>query len=211
MSKAFWPNFLGVLFTVVILGVLIALHARARSKTDPGRINAILEKFPGSITLSSSSSSRMIAGVFVAATMTAICLAIGVISFFGWRMHHPQPEGLVIMLPCSAFFAFYVVRGAVQLRRGWLLLDAIGFELAGAVNGRYLWSNVGDFRAERAYRFASVGFRVRPPKDDTEAIRNLRFAGGRDVWPPDNYGLQLDDLARLMVEWQSRANNTNAS
>ena len=92
MSKIFWPNFLGVLFTICLFGVAIALDVRARSKTDAGRINAILEKFPSSITLSSSSSCRMIVGALLAATMTAVCLAIGVVSFFGWHMHHPQPE-----------------------------------------------------------------------------------------------------------------------
>ena len=115
------------------------------------------------------------------------------------------------MLPCSAFFAYYVVRGVTQLRSGWLRLDAIGFELAGVINERYVWSDVGDFRVERTRRFEGVGFRVRPPKDNPSALLNLRFTGGRDVWLPDSYGFELEDLANLMRAWQSRATNTTPS
>lgn len=211
MSKDFWPNLLGVLFAPVLLVVAIAFDIRARSKTDAGRINEILEQFPGPVTLNSSSSSRMIVGVVLGVGMTAVCLAIGIISFFGWHMRRPQPEGLVIMFACSAFFAFYVMRAAKQLRRGWLRLDAIGFELAGATKGRYLWSDTGDFRVAGGLKFASVGFRVRPPKDDPEALLNLRFTGGQDVWLPDSYGFRLGDLAQVMTAWQNRVANTNSS
>jgi len=211
MSNSFWPNFLGVIFAIGICSIAITLEVRSRSKSEVGRISAILEQFPGPITLSSSSSHRMMVGIVLAAGMTAVCLVIGAISFFGWHMHRPQPEGLVIMLPCSAFFAFYVRRGLIQLIYGWLRLDAIGFELAGATNEQYCWNDVGDFRAERAYRFANVGFRVRLPKGDPEALLNLRFTGGRDVWLPDNYGFKLEDLAQLMTAWQSRATQTNSS
>jgi len=211
MSNSFWLNFLGVIFAIGICSIAIALDVRSRSKSEVGRISETLEQFPGPITLSSSSSPRMMVGVFLAAGMTTVCLVIGAISYFGWHMHRPQPEGLVIMLPCSAFFAFFVRRGLIQLRYGWLRLDATGFELAGAINGQYFWNDVGDFRAERAFRFASVGFRVRPPKGDPEALLNLRFAGGRDVWLPDDYGFKLEDLAQLMTAWQSRATHTNSS
>jgi hypothetical protein len=102
--------------------------------------------------------------------MTIACWAIGAISFFGWHMRHPQPEGLVIMLLCSAFFAFGAVRGVIQLRSGWLRLDATGLELAGAINERYLWSDVGDFRVERGGKFENVGFRIRPPRDDPQRL-----------------------------------------
>lgn len=211
LSNDFWPNFLGVLFAIGLLVLAIALDVRARSRTDPGRISEILEQFPGPVTFSSSSSFRMMVGAAIAAAMTAVCLAIGVTSFFGWHMRRPQPEGLVIMVPCAAFFAFFARRTVRQLRHGWLRLDATGFQLAGAVTGRYLWDDVGDFRAGGAYRSSSVGFRVRPPKDDPAALLNLRFTGGQDVWLPDSYGFNLGDLAQLMAAWGNRATDAKSS
>ena len=58
---------------------------------------------------------------------------------------------------------------------------------------------------EAGGKFEGVGFRVRPPKDDPDALLNLRFMGGRDVWLPDSYGFELKDLAQLLAGWHSRA------
>jgi hypothetical protein len=65
--------------------------------------------------------------------------------------------------------------------------------------------DVGDFRREAGGKFEGVGFRVRPPKDDPDALLNLRFTGGRDVWLPDSYGFEFKDLAPLLAGWHSRA------
>jgi len=92
MSNSFWLNFLGVIFAIGICSIAIALDVRSRSKSEVGRISETLEQFPGPITLSSSSSPRMMVGVFLAAGMTTVCLVIGAISYFGWHMHRPQPR-----------------------------------------------------------------------------------------------------------------------
>jgi hypothetical protein len=77
--------------------------------------------------------------------------------------------------------------------------------LAGYRHERYLWKDVGDFRREAGGKSEGVGFRVRPPKDDPDALLNLRFTGGRDVWLPDSYGFEQKDLAQLLASWHSRA------
>jgi hypothetical protein len=96
-------------------------------------------------------------------------------------------------------------RAVIQLRSGSLRLDKSGFDFSGYRSERYLWSDVGDFRVVRGGKFENVGFRVRPPKDDPEALLNLRFFGGRDVWLPDTYGYGFEDLAQLLASWQRRA------
>jgi hypothetical protein len=210
MSKSFWPNFLGVLAFVLCLTVVGILQARENAKTDEGRISELLLQFPGPVTFCSSFSSRWIVVAVGLATTAAACVAVGVICFFGWHMPHPQREGLLIMLPCSAFCLAGVRRAIIQLRSGSLTLDRTGFELVGFRHARYLWKDVGDFRREAGGKFEGVGFRVRPPDDDPEALLNLRFTGGRDVWLPDNYGFYLRDLATLLAAWHSRATDTKS-
>jgi hypothetical protein len=211
MSKSFWPHFLSVLAVVLFVAVICVLQAREDAKTDESRINEILSQFPGPVTFSSSFFSRFIVGAVASATIAAACLAIGVISFFGWHMPHPQPEGLLIMLPCSAFFLAGVRFAIIQLGSGSLTLDKTGFEFTGRRHVRYLWKDVGDFRREAGGKFEGVGFRVRPPADDPEALLNLRFTGGRDVWLPDNYGFYFRDLATILAAWHSRATDTKSA
>jgi hypothetical protein len=169
-------------------------------------IEDILSQFPGPITLSSSSSRRMMAGV-VLGVMSAVALSYVGIMGRGLSTGHPQPDiaGAMLMFSAAALCLVGVRRAVTQLRSGSLRLDANGFELAGYRHGRYLWKDVGDFRREAGGKFEGVGFRVRPPKDDPEAMLNLRFTGGRDVWLPDSYGFELEDLAQLLAGWHSRA------
>jgi hypothetical protein len=157
-------------------------------------IGGILSQFPGPITLSSSSSRRMMAGV-VLGVMSAVALIYVGIMGRGLSAGHPQPDIAVAMLMFSAAALCLagVRRAVIQIRSGSLQLDATGFELAVYRHERYLWKDVGDFRRE-AGGGEGVGFRVRPPKDDPDALLNLRFTGGRDVWLPDSYGFELEDF-----------------
>ena len=125
----------------------------------------------------------------------------------GLSTGHPQPDlaAAVVMFSFAALSMAVLRRAVIQLRSGSLRLDETGFEFAGYRSERYLWSDVGDFRVERGGKFENVGFRVRPPKDDPDAPLNLRFFGGRDVWLPDTYGYNFEDLAPLLAAWQRRA------
>jgi hypothetical protein len=174
-----------------------------------GPIKDILSQFPGPITIRSSSSLRMKMMVLLGVTMTAMMNFIGVMGH-GLHTGHPQPDIAlaVVMLLCSAYPAIWAVRGVIQLRYGSLRLDGIGFELAGYLHRRYLWSEVADLRVVRSRYFHNVMFRIKPPRDP-ETLLNLRFTGGRDACLPDAYGFRLEDLAQLMTAWQSRATNSN--
>ncbi|WP_338692202.1 MULTISPECIES: hypothetical protein [Bradyrhizobium] len=81
------------------------------------------------------------------------------------------------MFSIAALSLAVLRRAVIQLRSGSLRLDETGFEFAGYRRERYLWSDVGDFRVERGGKFENVGFRVRPPKDDPDALFAGIFAG----------------------------------
>ena len=146
-------------------------------------------------------------GGVVLGVMFAVALIYIGIMGRGLSTGHPQPgiAGAMLMFSISALCLVGVRRAVIQLRSGSLRLDATGFELAGYRHERYLWKDVGDFRRERGGKSDGVGFRVRPPKNDPDALLNLRFTGGRDVWLPDGYGFELEELAQLLAGWHSRA------
>jgi hypothetical protein len=139
--------------------------------------------------------------------IAAVALIYAGIMGRGLSTGQPQPDIAVaaVMFSTAALSLAVLRRAVIQLRSGSLRLDETGFELAGYRRERYLWSDVGDFRVERSRGFEAVGFRVRPPKDDPDALLNLRFLGGRDVWLPDGFTYKLEDLAQLMAAWQKRA------
>ena len=56
MSKSFWYNFPRVLTFVVISAVLVVLSVRQDAKTDEGRIDEILSRFPGPVAFNSAFS-----------------------------------------------------------------------------------------------------------------------------------------------------------
>jgi hypothetical protein len=170
------------------------------------RTEDALSQFPGPVTLSSSSSPRMKAKALLSAIAAAALIYAGIMGR-GLSTGHPQPDVAVavVMFSVAALSLAILRRAVIQLRSGWLRLDQTGFELAGYRRERYLWRDVGDFRVERSRGFEAVGFRVRPPKDDPDALLNLRFLGGRDVWLPDGFTYTLEDLAQLMAAWQERA------
>ena len=172
----------------------------------PSPSEEILSQFPNPFTFSSSSSLRMKAGALLSIVAAAALIYVGTMGR-GLSTGHPQPDlaGAVVMFSFAALSLTVLRRTVIQLRSGSLRLDETGFELAGYRREHYLWSEVGDFRVERSRGFEAVGFRVRPPKDDPDALLNLRFFGGRDVWLPDSYGYDLEDLAQLMAAWQRRA------
>jgi hypothetical protein len=171
-----------------------------------GPIENILSQFPGPVTLKSSSSGRMMAGAVLAA-ISAVALSYVGIMGRGLSTGHPQPDiaGAILMFSIAALCLVGLRRAVVQLGSGSLRLDETGFELAGYRHERYLWKDVGDFRREAGGKSDGVAFRVRPPKDDPDALLNLRFMGGRDVWLPDSYGFKLEDLAQLLAGWHRRA------
>ncbi|WP_157100077.1 hypothetical protein [Rhodoplanes sp. Z2-YC6860] len=125
----------------------------------------------------------------------------------GLSTGHPEPDiaVAVVMFSVAALCLAMLRRAVIQLRSGSLRLDEIGFELAGCRRERYLWREVGDFRPALGRGSVPVGFRVGPPKNDADALLNLRFLGGRDVWLPDNYAYRSEELAQLMADWQTRA------
>jgi len=145
-------------------------------------------------------------GALLSAIVAAALIYAGVMGR-GLSTGHPQPDiaGMVVLFSIAALFLALLRRAVIQIRSGSLRLDETGFELAGYRHERYLWRDVGDFRVERSRGFEAVGFRVRPPKDDPDALLNLRFLGGRDVWLPDSYAYRLEELAQLMAAWQTRA------
>jgi len=157
----------------------------------------ILARFPGPVTLHPSLKrwGLMLAGCAVFAIAGQAIIRDGALT--GWFV--------------LIFFGLGMLLAAVPMLpvAGALTLDPTGFE---AINfyrrSRTRWQDATGFIAARIppARLRVVLFNDAAQAGTLSRI-NAAFAG-RNGALPDTYGLQADDLARLMAQWSERAAGT---
>lgn len=181
-----------------------------RARMD--RISNLLAQFPGPLRL--AVSRRKWLGLFAAGAVftgygIAQNIASGSIGILNWI-------GVV-------FFGVLTVAGAVAVFLGGfeMTLDAEGFTLRVARRSeRWRWTEVGDFAVVEylagtpgASLRKRVGFNDKRPDRGTSQRVGERISSvltGRECALPDvnfstAFGLPMEDLARLMSQWQERA------
>lgn len=226
--EGFWLGAAGCLICIGIAVVFMALKGRAISKVSPevegasapvrkalqnGRPSEINEReiedvvatFPGPITLNSSRLKWWFM-VVLGVGMTAVSIFVGVVAFLGVRAgQNGAGIGIGMSVLGTTFFGLATVVSVKALRGGSLRLDEDGFEFSGFFRRQYRWSEVSDFGVLRYRGNASVVFKTTKPNWNIWSKINSVFAGGRDAWLPDTYGLRAEALVELMKVWQSSA------
>jgi hypothetical protein len=174
------------------------------------RVSELLTQFPGPVTLAASKWKWL--GL----------LAVGA-AFTGGGAAEAINSGSIGDWLGVAFFGVLTAGGAAGIFLGnfKMMLDGDGFTWRLARQSeRWLWSDVGDFAvveyapgAPGAYLRKQIGFNDRRPNKGIsqklgEGITNIMT--GRQCFLPDvssssSFGLPMEDLARLMSQWQERA------
>ena len=164
-------------------------------QSSESRIDAILSRFPGPVTLYPSRKKWLF-----------VLLTGGVLTFGGYLMiSDGESSGWFVLV----FFAAVAIVAVMMLLpgAGGLTLDRNGFRgtsLFRSFSSR--WQDVRDFEPVSIPPSLQtlVGY------DDLnlaeKKIAKLSVAiAGHNAALPDTYGLSADDLARLMMLWQDRA------
>ena len=166
------------------------------------KVDAILARFPGPVTLRAS-RLKMLA-------LLAGSLAFVVGGILLIRFAKDDPEARLAGLAGVLFFGACAVIGAVMLLpgAGSLTLDAGGFEVCSLFRrNRIGWPQANRFivstlRLSGADKKHMVGY-------DDDRLKGFgadfsRVKIGRNAALPDTYGLSHEELARLMTEWRER-------
>jgi hypothetical protein len=193
------------------LSLLIASGAVTVSDDDTLSEPAakILAQYPGPVTLYPSKLKWV--SLFVVMTLTA---ALGAWSLLpdkfeppiGFNSHTLQGTFLFVvgsfgaLISLAALFTSYMK----------LSLDAAGLEFQSLwIRRRCLWRDTDEFTSTLMPRSAGMVYFVdfkdaaRSPGFCDTAARALGLASG-NTRLPDNYGLQVDDLVRLLTAWRER-------
>ncbi len=159
------------------------------------KIDAILSRFPGPVTLYPSRKKWLL--VLVG---SAVFTAAG----FG-MVAESAPNGWYGVV----FFGGCLVVSAIMLlpRAGGLVLDRDGFQVTNLFRSyRLRWHDVTGFApisipysGQRMVGFDIVAAASLPIAAMTTAVT------GRMGGLPDTYGFSVDELAQLMTQWQERA------
>jgi hypothetical protein len=159
------------------------------------RLDAILARFPGPVTL--YPSRRKWAIIFVVGGLAA---AGGV-----WMVETEHPWGWFVLI---FFLIGTITAGAALLPgAGRLTLESGGFEIKNLYRRRRIrWQDVTGFEAAvippSARKF--VLYDELKAKDRVISKFNTAIAG-RNAALPDTYGFSADDLADLITRWRERA------
>jgi hypothetical protein len=91
---------------------------------------------------------------------------------------------------------------------GSLRLDEYGFEATSHFRTQqYRWGEVTDFVTWTFFFNSMVVFKATKSRLGILGKMNAFLAGGRNGFLPDTYGMEVDDLARLMTTWRNSAMN----
>jgi hypothetical protein len=176
------------------------------------RVSRLLAQFPGPVGLRPSKRKWfMIMGATGLLTIGAAgqSIASGSISILDWI-------GVAFFGVCTAGFAYMILFANFELT-----LDGDGFSWRGGrLSERWRWAEAGDFAvveyladAPGASLRKRVGFNdKRSHKTESQRIGELLSSATtrRDCSVPDfsgssSFGLPMEDLTRLMSQWQARA------
>jgi hypothetical protein len=170
-----------------------------RTSVDEG--DQILAKFPGPVTL------------YVSRKKWLLMLA-GCVAFTGGSVGSIPTEPLWGW-GGALFFGAGTILSIVMLLpgAGMLTLDVNGFEVTNLFRRRRSrWVDVMNFVPE-AVPFSPkklLGYNDANQKGKVMGELNVSLTG-RNSALPDNYGLALEDLARLLTRWRERACNTTVA
>ena len=155
--------------------------------------DAILARFPGPVTLYPSRRKWLLLLLF-----SAVLAAEGV-----HMVATAEPHGWAVLI----FFGVGTIVSAVMLVPGaaGLTLDRDGFTLISLFRAnRSRWQDVSGFQAITISPKTMVGFDDATAKGKALAELSTAIAG-RSGALPDTYGLAVEELVRLMVQWRERA------
>ncbi len=157
--------------------------------------DAILAQFPGPVTLYPSRRKWLLL-LLTAAAFTAAGVDMVVTA---------HPHGWAVLI----FFGAGMIVSTVMLLPGaaQLTLDRDGFTAVSLFRAsRSRWQNVTGFQAISIPYSAKamVGFDDVTAKGKALAELSTAMAG-RSGALPDNYGISVEELVRLMAQWRERA------
>jgi hypothetical protein len=169
-------------------------HSSLSPSGDTGQAATVLARFPGPVTLYVGRRKKLI----------ALVLCVAFTAFMAWLALNPGAR-LPRLYWYSMVMAWIslVIGGGMSIRAIFLLvqprsaslsLDADAFEIGRVFSRvRVPWSDVSGFRALTVmYEVLDFSKRSGSPN---KVIKHF----------PDNYGLQREELARLMNEWRERS------
>jgi uncharacterized membrane protein len=208
--EGFW---LGAAGSLVCFGVIVAFTVFNRPPvTDADDIASSLspdvEKlvavFPGPIVLDISSARSWLLAV-LGSIMTAASLFAAGIAFPAMRAGQSGAElGFAICAFGILFFGLGAVMGVRLIGDGSLQLDKDGFSFCRLFRTRYRWAEVTNFGLLRSKNAYAV-FTTSNPHRSVWSRISYFYASGRDGRLPDTYGLQAEELVKLLKIWQSLA------
>lgn len=161
------------------------------------KVDAILERFPGPVTLHMSWRRKLV----------GLVINIGFVLFIIWLLYTgdvartSRTAGYDLVLAWISLFVFgaLAIRGILLFLlpgAARLTLDADGFEIAYIFSRfRHSWREVSALRAETAH--SQIKFDLHTERGG---------AASREVLPV--YGLSKDDFIHLMNTWRGRARET---
>jgi hypothetical protein len=176
-------------------------NSRVRGDAPTGRVDTILARFPGPVTLYMSRLKRLLM-VVIGAPVAVLCAWI----LFAGHAHLSDRGGAAVIVGIAMLWAGgTAIAGAFMLRRpgmGSMTLDLDGFETSGLYGNvdRIRWRDVTEFELRPFPKFGGGSFEL-------VARADLLNAPSVPIWGmlPDNYGLTEAEIVRLMNEWRARA------
>ena len=164
-----------------------------------------IERFPGPVVLFSPRPKLWdLAFVEIVAILaSSFAIVIG--------LSHPEAEfavciglvGLAYSVGLGIKLAVLSSPNAISLR-----LTSSGFEVVTGLQKRtFLWTQVSDFDVFAGHRSSTkVVFRYDGPHRSWHRVGmnwlDAAFAGGRNAYLPDTYGLPPADLVRVLTTWR---------
>jgi hypothetical protein len=171
------------------------------SQSDTSQAATILARFPGPVRLYVGHRKKLV----------ALVLCVAFTAFMAWLTMNPGGRlprlywyGIFMAWASLVIGAGMSIRAVfllMQPRSASLSLDVDAFEIGQVFRRiRVPWPDVSDFRVDRTgVRALTVMYEMldfsRRSGSPTKAVKHL----------PDNYGLQREELARLMNEWRERS------
>ena len=169
---------------------------------------ATIASFPGPVVLFSSRPKLWFLAFFEIVTILTSSFAIVI------GLSHPEARfalcigllGLLYSVGLGIKLAVLSSPDAISLR-----LTTSGFEVVAGLQKRtFLWTQVSDFDAFAGRSGSSkVVFRYGGPHRSSFRVGlgwlDAAFAGGRNAYLPDTYGLQTADLVQVLKTWRELA------
>jgi hypothetical protein len=169
----------------------------------PDPVEAILQRFPGPVTLN---ASRKKWGLMLLVAIGFVGGGVYVL-FFDHSERAPGSFLRIVFWVGLVFFGLAIPLAGVLLLRpnaSRIVLDRNGFETTQLFRSRRtLWNDAIGFQVFSLRGNPMVVFDDAKQKGRNLALLNTSLAG-RNSGVPDTYGLAAEDLVRLMNQWRER-------